>query len=729
MSPTRRALIRTIPERCRTCFTCVRECPAKAIRILHGQAEVLAERCVGCGNCVLVCRQHAKQIDDSLDDVRALLASGDPVGLLLAPSFPAEFGGVETADLVRRLRGLGFAGVWEVAFGGDLVARAYRELLEDTPEERWIATTCPAIVFFVEKYHPDLVPHLAPLVSPMTAMARVVRRLRPEPALKLVFAGPCVAKKREAAREGEVDEVLTFRELRTLLEEQAGLAELVRGMDGVPGVGTGVVGGKEKGRGLERDHEYEYEKRSGEFDPPLAGLGHLYPVSRGMLQTAGLSEDLLTGEVVAVEGRRHAVEALEEFAGHSVDARLLECLSCTGCVMGAGISSKAPLFRRRAAVGRHARERMDRFDAEAHRKALVAVADLSLARGYQVDDQRLPPPTSGELAAILGRLGKRLPQDELDCGACGYESCQEHAVAIHRGLAESEMCLPWVIERLRSSLSELGETGERLAATRQALVNAEKLASMGQLSAGIAHEINNPLGVILLYARGMLDELEFLQEDQAALGPEERATRREDLEMIVEQAERCRKIVAGLLNFARRSRVVLQPTDLGALLRHSLKALRLPAEVELRLDTEQAPVAEVDPDQLVQVVTNLVNNAVEAMPRGGRLRLGAHLRDGEAVLRVEDSGTGIPEALRERIFEPLFTTKQIGKGTGLGLAVTYGIIKMHRGRIELDSNDDPAKGPTGTVFRVVLPLRRGEGVLDTVGESLVPEEQGGRTDA
>jgi len=722
VSPTRRALIRTLPERCRTCYTCVRECPAKAIRIAHGQAEVLAERCVGCGNCVLVCRQHAKQIDDSLEEVRALLESGDPVGLLLAPSFPAEFGGLETADLVRRLRGLGFCGVWEVAFGGDLVARAYRELLEDTPDKRWIATTCPAIVFFVEKYHPELVPHLAPLVSPMTAMARVVRRLRPEPRLKLVFAGPCVAKKREAAREGEVDEVLTFRELRTLLEEQAGLAEMARGMDGGAGLGLGVAGGMGRGRGFDSDHDDEYDskKRSGEFDPPLAGLGRLYPVSRGMLQTAGLSEDLLTGEVVAVEGRSHAVEALEEFATHSVDARLLECLSCTGCVMGAGISSKAPLFRRRAAVGRHARERMARFDEETHRKAVVAVADLPLTRGYQTDDQRLPPPKPDELAVILGRLGKRLPQDELDCGACGYESCREHAVAIHRGLAESEMCLPWVIERLRHSLSELGEADERLAATRQALVNAEKLASMGQLSAGIAHEINNPLGVILLYARGMLDDLELLQEDQAALTPQERATRREDLEMIVEQAERCRKIVAGLLNFARRSRVVLRPVDLGSLLSHSLKALRLPEEVILELDTTEAPVAEVDPDQLVQVVTNLVNNAVEAMPRGGRLRLGAHLRGGEAVLRVEDSGTGIPEALRERIFEPLFTTKQIGKGTGLGLAVTYGIIKMHRGRIELDSNDDPAKGPTGTVFRVVLPLRRAEGGP--------PDEHGGRMD-
>ncbi|MFA7332300.1 MAG: [Fe-Fe] hydrogenase large subunit C-terminal domain-containing protein [Candidatus Delongbacteria bacterium] len=706
MSPTTRALIRTIPERCRTCYTCVRECPAKAIRIMRGQAEVLPERCVGCGNCVLVCRQQAKQIAGSLGAVRDLLASGEPVGLLMAPSFPAEFGSEHSGRLLARLRRLGFAGIWEVAFGADLVARAYRELLEDRPAERWIATTCPAIVFFVEKYHPDLVPALAPIVSPMTAMARVVRRLNPDPRLHLVFAGPCVAKKAEAAREGEVEEVLTFRELRELLEEQEGLAEMSRGLeDGTSGV-----------------------SENGEFDPPLSGLGRLFPVSRGMLQTAGLHEDLLDGTVVAVDGRRHAVEALQEFESHALDTRLLECLSCNGCIMGAGISAEAPLFRRRAAVGRHARERMAAFDPETHRVALVASAEISLERGYRRDDQRLPPPSPDELKTILARLGKRLPQDELDCGACGYESCQEHAVAIHRGLAESEMCLPWVIERLRHSLNELGETGERLAVTRQALVNAEKLASMGQLSAGIAHEINNPLGVILLYGRSMLDELEIASGHADSPGApaggdaSERASRREDLEMIVEQAERCRKIVAGLLNFARRSRVVLQATDLGQLLRHAFKALRVPELISLQIDTDSAPQAEVDPDQLVQVITNLVNNAVEAMPAGGRLQVGVRAKGDEAVLWVRDSGTGIPEALLERIFEPLFTTKQIGKGTGLGLAVTYGIVKMHRGRIEVDTNTDATKGPVGTEFRVILPCRRGEDGAGSL-EGLRPESK------
>lgn len=680
-------MIRTRPERCRTCYTCVRECPAKAIRILHGQAEVLPERCVGCGNCVLVCRQQAKEIVDSLDAVRTLLLGEAPVGLLLAPSFPAEFGEMASGDLVERLRRLGFSGVWEVAFGADLVARAYRELLEENGE-RWIATTCPAIVFFVEKYHPEELPHLAPLASPMTAMARVVRNLRPDPALKLVFAGPCVAKKREAAREGVVDEVLTFTELRRLLEEQEGLDELSRGLEA-----------QESGCSLSRH-----------FDEPRGGLGGLFPISRGMLQTAGLQEDLLTGEVVAVEGRRHAVEALEEFAHGAVDARLLECLSCTGCVMGAGIGARTPLFRRRAAVGRQAREALASLDPRRHEDAMRAHGDKVRGRSFHREDQRLPAPRGAELQAILERLGKSHAQDELDCGACGYESCREHAAAIHLGLAESEMCLPWVIERLRLSLGELTETSERLAATRQALDNAEKLASMGQLSAGIAHEINNPLGVILLYGRSMLDELELAAQDAPMSDgpPQSGAARREDLEMIVEQAERCRRIVSGLLNFARRNRVNLQPVELGDLLRHSLKAIPLPSTVELHLELDQAPVAELDADQMVQVLSNLAHNAIEAMPGGGILTVAARREGGEACVVVRDTGTGIPATIRPRIFEPLFTTKQIGKGTGLGLAVTWGIVKMHRGRIEVDSQSDPGHGPTGTEFRVWLPLG-GEG--------------------
>jgi signal transduction histidine kinase len=182
----------------------------------------------------------------------------------------------------------------------------------------------------------------------------------------------------------------------------------------------------------------------------------------------------------------------------------------------------------------------------------------------------------------------------------------------------------------------------------------------------------------------------------------------EDLRMIAEQADRCKKIVAGLLDFARQNKVVLEEEDLLEIVHQSAKAVPKPDAVELDIRSQvQNTVAEVDRDQLQQVFTNLLSNAYAAMEGQGPMRV--TLSGDAESLRLEfaDTGCGISKDNQAKIFEPFFTTKQIGKGTGLGLAVTYGIIKMHRGDIRVESNDDPQAGQTGTTFIVSLP-RRGQ---------------------
>jgi signal transduction histidine kinase len=283
----------------------------------------------------------------------------------------------------------------------------------------------------------------------------------------------------------------------------------------------------------------------------------------------------------------------------------------------------------------------------------------------------------------------------LNCGACGYDTCREHAVAIAKGLAENEMCLPHDIEQLRTVVNELEATNQQLASAQEALVQSEKMASMGQLAAGIAHEVNNPLGVVLMYAHLLLDDCE------------KDSPMRDDLRMIAEQADRCKKIVAGLLHFARQNKVVRSPVDVHDLIARSLRTIPMPENIAVEIDADVADrIVEIDRDQMVQVLTNLISNAIAAMePGGGTLTLRAGGDADRVWIAVCDTGVGVPEENLKKIFEPFFTTKLMGKGTGLGLAVTYGIVKMHSGDIRVQSQADPNAGPTGTTFTVTLPRR------------------------
>ena len=657
--------IKTIKERCRVCYTCVRECPAKAIRIVEGQAEVMSERCICCGNCVKVCSQHAKEALGSIDAVNLLLAGGGTAAACVAPSFPAEFTGIEPERFAGMIRQLGFSHVHEVGFGADLVAERYRRLLTENSNSRYIATSCPALVEYVEQYQPELVPSLAPIVSPMVAMARVVRRLHGNDA-KVVFIGPCIAKKKEAAAAsivGDVDAAITFLELRDMLA--------ARGI--TPKTAVPV-----------------------DFDPPRAGYGSLFSVSRGLLQAADIQEDLVAGKVIAADGRTNFVEAVEEFGAGMLDSGLLEVLCCNGCIMGPGMSKGGHLYARRSSVSRYVRDRMNSLDTQQWAAGVESFGDLDLSRTFAANDQRIPVPGDNELAMILARMGKLKPEDELNCGACGYDTCREHAIAIYKGLAENEMCLPYTIEQLRNAYTELAISSEQLENAQQALMQSEKLASMGQLAAGIAHEVNNPLGVVLIYAHLLLDEYGKDPKMQ------------EDLSMIVEQADRCKRIVSGLLHFARQNKVVLQTTDLRELVDRAMKAVHMPDNIDVRIEHENGSLAaEIDRDQIAQVLTNLVSNAQAAMPNGGTLTMRTGGNDTSIRVSVIDTGIGIPKENLSKIFEPFFTTKHIGTGTGLGLSVTYGVVKMHQGDISVESNSNPAAGPTGTTFTVTLP-RKGQ---------------------
>jgi len=274
-------------------------------------------------------------------------------------------------------------------------------------------------------------------------------------------------------------------------------------------------------------------------------------------------------------------------------------------------------------------------------------------------------------------------------------------VEAHRRLAQGDMTVR-VQTYGSGELAVLGQSfnsmAETLHNTQQELLHKEKLASMGQLAAGVAHEINNPLGTILLFAEAM-------HKDTPENDP-----RRDDLRMIVNETTRCKNIVADLLNFARQQEMLAQETDVHKLLERVIEEMcRQPSFGGLEIVrnfSPDLPTIQADADQLQQVFINLLNNAAEAIEGGGTITLTTRSVNGYWVeIKVSDTGYGIPEEHLSKLFTPFFTTKPPGKGTGLGLSIVYGIVKMHRGQITVQSQVG-----RGTSFTVTLPVQLPQGL-------------------
>ena len=241
----------------------------------------------------------------------------------------------------------------------------------------------------------------------------------------------------------------------------------------------------------------------------------------------------------------------------------------------------------------------------------------------------------------------------------------------------------------------LKERDERLKEyTHQQIMKSERLATLGQLAAGVAHEINNPLGAILMYAHLSLEETPV--ED----------SRRQNLEKVVGEATRCKDIVRGLLDFARQSEPSVEEADVNDILKQTLSLLRNQALFQnIKITTmfsPSLPKPMMDTGQIQQVFTNIILNAAEAIDGQGEVTVVTRRADDSEFIEIEftDTGCGIPQENLEKIFDPFFTTKEVGRGTGLGLAVSFGIIAKHQGTIEVESN--PGKG---TTFILRLPLK------------------------
>ena len=315
--------------------------------------------------------------------------------------------------------------------------------------------------------------------------------------------------------------------------------------------------------------------------------------------------------------------------------------------------------------------------------AIILGSGLAVAFIWVVVYRPVKKLITGTHRVADGDYSYRLPvgsADELGDLAASFNKMTEKVEGVQ---AEIE-------ERVRRKTAEL----EKIHKT---LLTSEKMASIGKLAATVAHEINNPLFGILTYARLTLravQKLDIAQRDELA----------GQLETIERESKRCGELVKSLLTFSRQAPSQREPHDLNVVVRRAVQLVRHKLEmqsIELKEElAEGLPPVECDGNQLQQVILVLMVNASEAMPKGGSLRVVTEMdEDGDrAVVRVKDSGSGIPEDVLPRIFDPFFTTKEDQNRTGLGLAVAAGIIEQHAGEITVRS-----KPGEGTEFRVALP--------------------------
>lgn len=655
-------VIFTVPDKCKRCYSCIRECPAKAIRVVNGQALILQDRCISCGNCVLVCSQHAKCIISNIEETRERVLSSieNERVAIVAPSFAASFPD-NYEKIPAALKSLGFDTVVETAFGADLIGGDYIEAVMHSEIRPVISTACPAIFNYIQKYHQELVPNLATIVSPMIALGRYLKKEKGENT-KIAFIGPCVAKKDEYTDEpveGVIDSVLTFSELKEMLLEAHIVPEE---LDTVP------------------------------FDPPRAAMGKAFPLAGGLLKSTDLPGDVLDEEIIVVEGREKVLEIIDEIAANNINAKFVDILFCEGCISGPGIDSDLNYYSRREKVIEFIKKDLKQVDKKVWKTNIFNSRDIDFSRNFIRGSQRRPTPPDDKIAEILATIGIKEKKDELNCGACGYASCREFAIAIAKGLSEKEMCLPHLLDEIREAYDNLHET-------EAALHSAEKLASIGQLAAGVAHEINNPLGTIMVYA-GILKKI----ADKKKIFDDIT----DDLDMIMGEANRCKTIVANLLNFARQGKLNVTSFDLIADIRNILKKMEVTGKLNGIMVDDELPcsgsmIIQGDKEQLEQVISNLLFNAVDAMQHAENkiLRVGFEDSGENLKLFIADTGKGIEKENYNKVFTPFFTTKEPGKGTGLGLAISYGIIKMHKGDIGFQSEEGK-----GTEFFIRVPKRQ-----------------------
>lgn len=417
-------LIQTDTTACRECWGCVRYCPSHAIRVVDRRVEIIEDRCVKCGACVTECGNCGHTVRDDIGDVQALLASGRPVVAVLATEFLAALYPLKPGEIERALESLGFYAVESTFVGEEMVAAAYERMFARGSASLTLRSTCPVAVDWVRAFYPSLVSTLSPIVPPYIAQARLIKEVYPSDTA-VVYVSPCYARKDEiyeAGVAGIVDASIDFTELEKLLST------------------------------TKPRPPYAEKVRPGERRPePVKEISLIDGFPRSVLQDASQ----LDMNIVSVRGLDELDRLLSAVERGEAAPMVVDMLNCAGCIDGPAVKPGMSVFAKRNIISAE-RERA-RPTRVSSRELLSHLPTMDVLRSFKAKPAAPFEASPEEIDAALAD-GDLSRDNVLDCGACGYDTCVEHAVAVLNCNSSWEMCFPLQRERFEQQARELEES-------------------------------------------------------------------------------------------------------------------------------------------------------------------------------------------------------------------------------------------------------------------------------
>lgn len=438
---------------CKDCYKCVRYCPVKSIRVKDHAASILAGECILCGNCTIVCPQHAKEDINDVPMIKVLMSKHETVIAIVAPSFAAYFN-ISFETMKSTLKKLGFADVFEVAEGAHVVKTEYERLVAENPDQTWITSSCASVNYYIKRHRPEAAKYLLPVLTPMKALAKILRERYPE--AKFVFIGPCLSKKGEAFENGSgVSAVLLFEELEDWLAEE------------------NIV--------VHEDESFRNQPR----------LSRLFPMSGGILATMKQEPGINYLPISGFDGVKQTIEDV-------IDGKLPHCFIemnfCKGGCVGGPSFRRKELGTLRGAVKTRQAAGTTIYDED-----YSVPETLDYSTTFQTKRVFRLEPTKAQIEAVLRQMDKFSPEDELNCGMCGYSTCREKARAVLFGKAEIDMCMPYIRKRAENYAGKIIDSVPSgiLAIDMSLNISQANLAACDIFGVDATSLVGQPIGTIL----------------------------------------------------------------------------------------------------------------------------------------------------------------------------------------------------------------------------------------